>query len=143
MADRVMKSTGDAKDALAPAVVEVAEAPHVDPEWAANMAFAAEKVTFVVNESTDEGADNPVICGNSGDPRQFWRGVEYTEERRFLESLLRAKIVRYTQELVVDPRTGIQQYVQKPHQAPRYDVRVVNDPHKLGHEWLKSVRLQA
>ena len=137
---RIMKSTGPASIAIEEPELPEAEMV-IDQEWADNMAFNAEKVTFVVNESTEAGVDNPVICGNSGNARQFWRGIEYTEERRFLESLMRAKITRYSQRKVVDPQ-GIESYQQIPHTACRYDIRVLHDPHPKGHEWLKSIRLQ-
>ncbi len=137
---RLMKSVGKAKESLDPALVEPTDKP-VDKDWADMMTFNKQKVTFVINESTDTNADNPVICGNSGEPKQFWRGVEYTEERRFLESLARAKPTSFTQKLVVDPN-GIKSYVHMPHTAGRYDIRVIHDPHPRGLDWLKSILAQ-
>ena len=139
---RVMKSTGPAKEALEPALIEPVDRP-VDLEWAANMAFAKELVTVRVAESTDKNAEQVVEIFNSGDRMLFPRGKEVTCERRFVETMARSKITSFTQKKVKIETTGIEQYVEVPHTALRYPFQVVRDDHPRGGDWLKSVLAEA
>ena len=139
---RVMKSTGPAKEALEPAHIEPVDRP-VDTEWAALMAFAKELVTIRVAESTDKNAEQVVEVFNNGDRQLFPRGKEVTCERRFVESLARAKITSYSQKLIKVEQTGVEQYVEVPHTALRYPFHVVRDDHPRGGDWLKAVLAEA
>lgn len=144
--DRKMTTSG--KPALAPSVVDQVDRP-VNKEWADQMRFNAEKISFSVMPSSEKNAEDPVYCANNGDlapvsPRPGWlyRGHEYTVERRFLESLLRAKIVTYTQREEVDP-AGVRQILQVPTAACRYQIRVVRDDNPLGVAWFKHIMMEA
>lgn len=136
---RRLSSTGPA--VLEAAQVEVVDRP-VDKEWADMMAFARQKVKIVINPSTDKNAEDPVYIGNQGDSMWLKRNEEHVIERRFVESLARAKITSYTQREEQDP-SGIRHVINVPHTACRYPFRVVEDPHPRGGDWLRAVLLEA
>ena len=138
-APRKLSSEGKAK--LAPTLVEPVERP-VDKEKLEMLAFAAQKLTIVINPSNQTNAEDPVYVGNSGDPLWLKRNVEHTIERRFVESLARAKVTTYSQREDIAPN-GVKHILNIPHTACRYDFRVVHDPHPRGGEWLKAVLLEA
>ena len=145
---RKMAATGKAEIEKAEPVIDVVDRP-VDSDWADMMQFAKMPITIVVNETTDKNAENPVYCSNNGDlapveptPGWLYRGKEYTIERRFVESLARAKVTTYSQREQSDPATGIRHIVNVPHVAPRYQFRVVHDPHPRGADWLRSILLE-
>lgn len=140
---RVMKGIGPAKEALSPEVLSVEPAKRIDPEWAANMAFAHELITIRVDESTDENAEQKVEVWNNSDLMVFPRGVEVTCERRFVESLMRAKPTKYSQAAVLDEFGKVGAYKEIPHRALRYHFAVVRDDSPHGQAWLKSTLAQA
>ena len=140
---RLMKGTGQAKDSLTPEVLNVEPAKRVDPEWAANMAFAKELITIRVDESTDENAEQKVEVWNNGELMVFPRGKEVTCERRFVESLMRAKPTKYSQQAVLDEFGKVGGYKEIPHRALRYHFAVVRDESPHAQSWLKSTLAQA
>lgn len=143
--ERQIQSTGPATQAApAPSLVQVADRP-VDKEWADMVAFSRQMVTININDSADKNAENPVFVGNNGEmpmvdgnPGWLFRNKDYTIERRFVESLCRAKITTYTQRDEVAP-DGTPHKIMVPHTALRYPFRVVNDPHPRGADWLKAI----
>lgn len=142
-APRKLKSTGPAKEALEkPSVVEPVESAHIDPEWAENMEFNREKITVRLLDSTDQNAEKTVRVWNNGDPMDFPRGVEVTCERRFVETLARAKPTTFTQKAVMDEHGGPRDYMNISHRALRYPFTVVRDDNKVGQAWLKAVVAQ-
>ena len=141
-APRVMKAEGKAKDALEPPkIVEAAQGPIAD-EWALNMAFNREKVTIRVAESTDQNAEKIITVWNNGEPMHFPRGQEVTCERRFVETLMRARETRYTQKAMLDDVGKVKEYQNIPRTALKYDFSVVRDDNPIGSAWLKAVMAQ-
>lgn len=144
---RLMKGTGPAEDALEPEKVEQVERvqtkTHIDKEWAANMAFAKELITIRVDESTDENAEKQVEVWNNGDLMIFPRGKDVTCERRFVETLMRAKPTKYSQRAVLDDLGKVGGYQEIPQRALRYHFQVVKDDSPLGQAWLKACLSQA
>lgn len=138
---RIQESTGPA--ALSKETVDVAPAMRVDKEWAGNMAFAKELITVRVDESTDEHAEKQVEVWNNGDLMVFPRGSEVTCERRFVETLMRAKPTKYSQKAILDDLGKVGAYQEIPHRALRYHFAVVRDDNPLGQVWLKSILSQA
>lgn len=139
---RVMKSGGPAKDALEPATIERVDRP-VNKEWADMMAFSKEKVTIRVSETTEKNAERVVEVFNNGERQLFPRGQEVTCERRFVESLARAKITTYTQQQFRDERTQTDNIREVPHVGLRYPFTVIRDDHPRGMDWLKSILAEA
>lgn len=137
--ERVMKSTGDASEALAPndRVIQVVE--HVgDPEKAAMLAFMNERIDVRLATSTDKNAEQVVeICVN-GHLEALRRGVTKTVPRFIVDRLARVKITGYQQKEVINSE-GIRQYVHQPVTGLRYDFSVTNDPSPYADAWLKSI----
>lgn len=140
---REQKVDGPAMESLSRPKPETGErvkvATHLDKEWAANIAFSREMVTVRVNESPDENAEKIVEVWNNGEIMRFPRGSEVTCERRFVESLMRAKPIRFTQKAVLDDTGTITGYREVPHAALRYPFTMVRDDSPLGGAWLKSI----
>jgi hypothetical protein len=143
---RVQKGTGPAEKSLSPEKVDaepkIAVASNVDSEWVANMEFMREKITVRVDEAEDENAEKVVTVWNNGDPMHFPRGKEVTCERRFVETLMRAKPTKYSQKAVLDDLGKVGAYAEIPHRALRYHFSVVEDKNPLGRQWLKVVLAQ-
>lgn len=140
---RLMKGTGPAKDALSKTELDVQPSNRVDPEWAGNMAFAKELITIRVDESEDENAEKNVEVWNNGDLMVFPRGQDVTCERRFVETLMRAKPTKYSQKAVLDDLGKVGGYQEIPHRALRYHFQMVRDDNPLGAAWLKATLSQA
>jgi hypothetical protein len=145
---RKVSSTGPALESVKPAAfLESPEKP-VDKEHLEMIAFSRQMVTIVINDSAEKNAENPIYCANNGNlpmvdgkPGWLFRNKEYTIERRFVESLARAKITSYTQRDEVAPDSTPHK-IMVPHTACRYPFRVIHDPHPRGADWLKSVLLE-
>lgn len=144
---RVQEGTGPAEKSLSPDTTEAGQRVEVkssiDKEWVANMAFMKEPITIRVDEGTDENAEKFVEVWNNGDYQKFERGKEVTCERRFVETLMRAKPTKYSQKAVLDDLGKVGAYQEIPHRALRYHFQVVRDDNPLGKVWLKAVLAQA
>lgn len=136
---RALTTEGPAK--LEGRSVEPVDRP-MDKEWLDMVAFSREKVTIVINADTNPNAEDPVGVGNNGDWLWLKREQSHTIERRFVESLARAKVTSYTQREEIGPN-GVRLYINVPHTACRYPFRVENDPHPRGRDWLKAVLAEA
>lgn len=146
---RIQSSTGPAGESLkGPTSVEVPERP-IDREWLGMVGFSREMITIVVCSSPEKNAEDPVFCGNNGQgpavdgvpTNWLYREKEYTIERRFVESLLRAKITTFTQRDDTAP-DGTKHKINVPHTACRYQIRVVRDDHRRGADWLRAILLE-
>ena len=134
------KLSSEGRATLTPTLVAAVDRP-VDKEKLDMLAFAAQKLVIVINPSNEKNAEDPVYIGNSGNSMWLRRNVEHTIERRFVESLARAKITSYTQKEDIAP-DGTKHILNIPHTACRYQFRVVSDPHPRGAEWLKNILLE-
>ena len=122
-----------------PSIEQVEPSTHIDPEWSANIAFSKELITIRVHESTEENAEKFVEVWNNGDYMKFTRGQEHTCERRFVESLMRAKPIRYSQKAVLDDFGKVGGYQEIPSTALRYSFTIVRDDNPLSQAWLKHI----
>lgn len=105
-------------------------------EYAKELAFMAEKVTFVVGETTDINAVNPVPAGVNGKIKYFTRGEEYCEPRHFLDSLICRENSVQTRQYR-DGENIDQTKISSKH-ALKYPISIINDPSgKLGIAWFK------
>lgn len=136
---REMKSTGPAREALQPRIVEPVERP-LDPEKLANLAFMEEGVTVLIH-ATDrpEDVQFPEVW-NGGRKEIFRRGEPKRVKRKFVEVLARMKITRYRQEKVTN-HEGVEGYRYVPYSALAYPFVVEEDTEK-GRAWLKLVLAQ-
>lgn len=138
---RTIKSTGPARKAIEPALIETVDRP-VDKDWADQMAFNEEPVRVLVHESTDKNAELIVEVYNNGVPQRFIRGQAQVVKRKFLEVLARAKMTTQGQQLIKDGE-GNDTYRMVPHTALRYPFSVMEDSNPRGADWLKAVLAEA
>lgn len=135
-APRVLKSTGDAKDALEQRGVQVCERP-VDEEKLAMLAFMEEPVTVHIHTTSDKQAEQVFEIFNNGQREVFKRGETKTVKRKFVNELAIRKATGYEAVPFTDPN-GVKGIKYVPNTALRYPFSVVNDPHPRGADWLKA-----
>lgn len=140
-APRVMKSTGPAKDALEPALIQAVDRP-VDPEKLAMLAFMEEPVTVHILETGNPLDADVFEIINGGKIELFRRGETKTVKRKFVDILASRKLTTFTQKRVRD-NDGVMQDVQQPRSSLMYPFSVVHDPHPRGADWLKATLAQA
>ncbi len=138
---RKLKTTGPAKDALSPALIEPVDSPF-KKQWAEDMQFNEEKVEVTVHTTSDKNAEPIVEVYNNGVPQRFIRGKRQTVKRKFVEVLARAKMTSYgNQKIMLDG--GDETYVYPESTALRYPFTVHSDPNSRGIDWLKSILAEA
>lgn len=133
---RVLKSTGDARDALERRGVQIVEKP-VDEEKLAMLAFMEEPVTVHIHTTSDKEAEQVFEVFNNGQREVFKRGETKTVKRKFVNELATRKATTYVNQRKRDAE-GVQQEVYVPTSALRYPFSVVSDPHPRGADWLKA-----
>lgn len=107
-------------------------------EWAANMAFMEEMVTFEVNTSNDPSFPARIpIYGNDGHEFVVEPGKQYTLPRRYLDCLARARPVNFRNEEYAEP-DGTRGYRYPMARGHRYPVAVINDTPR-GRAWLRAI----
>ena len=107
-----------------------------------DLAFLAEPVTIHIHDVSDENADGRFTIWNNGRPFTFTRGETKTVPRYIVEELMRARTTRYSNQLRVDPLTGVQEYHWPSRTGVRYPFSIVEDRNPLGREWAARVRAQ-
>jgi len=136
--DRVMKSTGPAREALQPQYVQIVDRPlkELDQEKLAMLQFFEEPVTIMVHTTSDQNAEQVFELFNNGRREVFTRGETKTVARKFVEILATRKPTTYTQKKKRD-EDGIMHEVQVPTTALRYPFSVLHDPNPKGADWLR------
>ena len=137
---RVMKSTGPAKDALEPTVIQVVDRP-VDGEKLAMLKFMEDPITIFVHESTNPSDETIFDVCNGGKREIFRRGETKTVARKFVDILATRKITTYAQQRVQNSQ-GIWEDKQIPRSTLRYPFSVQHDPHPRGADWLNTMLRQ-
>lgn len=99
-------------------------------------AFMEQKVTFLIAETDDENAPNPVSCGVNGVIRTFWRGREYTDKRMFIDSLI--KVVRKVKTVNFKNSDGVDDTKMEVRSVLAYPLQILDDPAgDLGRRWFR------
>lgn len=104
-------------------------------DFARDLAFMEEKITFTISESEVENAVNPVEVSVNGEKLRFYRGRQYTAERKYVNALINVCFsVRTVNKK--DPNTGLDvtEIVRTPYQA--YPISINHDPSPYGAKWL-------
>lgn len=140
--DRLMKSTGDAKDSLEPNLIARVSEHGVDQEKLAMLAFMNEDVTIRIGTTTDKNAEQVFEININGKGEFFRRGETKTLKRYFVDHMLRLKQTVYTQKEVINPE-GIKDILQVPHTALKYDFSIERDDNRLGESWKRAVLAEA
>ena len=133
----ILKSTGDAKDALEQRGVQIVERP-VNEEKLAMLKFMEDPVTVHIHTTSDKEAEQVFEVFNNGQREIFRRGETKTVKRKFVNELAIRKAVTYRNSRERDSE-GVQQEKYQPVTALRYPFSVVSDPHPRGADWLKAM----
>ncbi len=140
---RAMESTGPARDALEPPLIDPVET--VDHKKLDELVFMEDTLTVYVHDSEDPNADPMPMVGNGGDRNIIWlkRGERVQIKRKYVEVLARAKITRYTQKLIKDD-LGNDKYIHMPRTTLRIPFSVEVDPAgEKGARWLQGILAEA
>lgn len=107
----------------------------LESDYFKDLAFMEEDVLITVSETEDANAENPVIVGNNGIFKVFFRGHPTVAKRKFVDCL----IVKSTR--VTTPETlngaGERTNLIKQHNAHKYPFTVNEDRSPKGAEWLR------
>lgn len=139
---RLMKSTGDASDALESTIFLSNTDRPVDMEKLAILAFMEEMITIRMATTTDKNAAQVFDLQVNSQYAFFRRGETKTLKRYFVDRLCRLKQTIYTQKEVINSE-GIKDILNVPHTALLYDFSVVRDDNPRGADWLAHVQAEA
>lgn len=139
--ERVLRSTGDASQALdRPVLEKVSESP-MDGEYIAMMAFLREPVEIKIAENGDEQAEQVFEINVNGRLEFFRRGETKVVPRYIVDRLLRMKETRYMQKEVVNA-DGVKDIVHPTVTTLKYDFAITGDRNPLGKAWARAVRAE-
>lgn len=131
----VQLDLGTDADDLAIVTEESMQSPHVK-EYARELAFMEDEITFTIMKSDAPNAIDPVECAVNGVQKKFYRGMQYKAARKFLNALIN---VCFNVETVnrKDPNTGLDktEVVRTPYTP--YVISVMHDPSPIGAKWLE------
>ena len=133
---RTLRSTGPAKKALDPQVIEPAD-KMPNKAWSDQMAMNEEFVDIRLSETTDKNANPVPDIYVNGVAQRFIRGQKQKVRWKFVECLARARKTSWTQEPYEDAY-GVRNVRNIPHSALEYDFSLVDSPQKF-HDRLKAV----
>ena len=119
-------------------------AAYVDHEKIEMLKFMEEPVTIHILDSADKNADQIFQVSVNGRTKLFERNKTYTVKRKYVETLLRARPVQYTQKKldVRDVSDGVNAYKDVGRRGLRYPFTIVEDKNPRGIEWFKHVSMQ-
>ena len=139
---RLLKSSGDAKDALETPVIERAGDHPLDQERMAMLAFMNEPVTIRIATTTDKNAAQVFEININGKMEFFRRGEVKTVNRYFVDLMLRLKETSYSQSEVLN-KEGIKDILHIPHTGLKYDFSIERDDSPYGESWKRAVLAEA
>ncbi len=141
-AERLMKSTGPAKESLeTPTIARVSEFG-IDQEKLDMLAFMNEPVTVRIGTTTDKNAAQVFEININGNLEFFRRGETKTVKRFIVDRMLRLKETVYSQKEVVNSE-GIKDILQIPQTALKYDFSIERDDNPLGDSWKRHTLAEA
>lgn len=117
---------------------EAVAAAGVGNDYLKQLAFMEEKITVIVNESSNPNDDPLPMVGVNGTNQFFVRGEPTLVKRKFVEVLARAKTEAVTTK--VDERNS-----ENPtnrilrNRAHKYPFQVVEDRNSRGRDWLTAI----
>lgn len=141
-AERVLKSTGDSKDALDTPRIARANEFGVDQEKLDMLAFMNEQVTVRIGTTTDKNAPQVFEINVNSNLHFFRRGETKKVPRYIVDRMLRLKQTVYTQKEVINAE-GIKDIVHIPHTALLYDFSIERDDNPMGKSWERAVLAEA
>lgn len=121
--------------------IEVVHTNGVDTGLADALAFAEEKVTVMIHDSSDPNDENPVQLACNGVNQFLFRGQAQDVKRKYVEILANARRTRISTPEVTDA-TGARTNMVRKTSALRYPFSVIYDANPRGASWLKSLMSQ-
>lgn len=137
-ATRLLKSTGDSKEALETPAIARASGHPMDGEKMAMLAFMNEPVVVRIGTTTDKNAPQVFEINVNSNLHFFRRGETKKVPRYIVDRMLRLKQTVYTQKEVINAE-GIKDIVHIPHTALLYDFSIERDDNPMGKSWERAV----
>jgi len=107
----------------------------MNSDYFKELAFMEEEVRIMVHETEDQNAENPVIIGNNGIFKEFFRGRPTVAKRKFVDGLI-VKSTRVTTPEILNP-AGERTNIIKQHSAHKYSFSILQDRNPMGPAWLE------
>ena len=99
------------------------------------LSFMEDILEVMVQESTDQNAENPVQIGVNGVFAQLFRGVPTKIRRKFVDAMIVKNTMVKTPEFI--DGSGARAFKITQHHAMKYPFMLVHDPSPKGPEWLR------
>lgn len=115
--------------------VEPVDPQAINKDYLDALKFMEEEIVVLVQESSDQNAENPVQVGVNGVFAQFFRGIETRAKRKFVDALCVKNSIVQTPEFINGAGERAFKIVQR--QAMKYPFMVIRDGNPKGGEWLK------
>ena len=106
----------------------------LNTDYLQELAFMEEEITVMVQESSDENAENPVIVGCNGVFKQFFRGQPTLAKRKFVDCLI-VKSGRVTTPKIRNG-AGEDAFAIRQHSAHKFPFTIIEDRNPKGREWV-------
>lgn len=100
------------------------------------LAFMEEEIEILVHETSDENAENPVIVGNNGTFKLFFRGQPTVAKRKFVDSLI-VKTGRVSTPEFING-AGERARAIRQLSAHKFSFSVIQDRNPNGAAWLRN-----
>lgn len=104
-------------------------------------AFMNEKVTVLLHDSEQEGANQVEVFTVNGVNQPVIRNRPQDVKRKYVEAMARCRVTKYRQ-MQADP-TRPDSILMRSHTVPKYPFSVIHDPNPKGPQWLKEIMSQA
>ena len=132
---------GDGTLAAGGAPIQVIDSSALNDGYAEELAFMEEPIEIMVQETSDENAENPVIVGVNGIFKAFFRGQNTVAKRKFVDALI-VKTSRVTTPKVKN-YAGEDAFAIRQHSAHKFPFLVISDRNPRGTEWLRRRMAEA
>lgn len=120
---------------LAVVTDEDMDKPHVK-EYARDLAFNEDKITFTIGMDNNPNAEDPVPCGVNGEYKYLKRGVKHTLPRKFVDSLI--KTTQTVKPETYEDANGLKQTRLKTKFTAVYPISIHHDPAgEVGVRWFE------
>lgn len=122
--------------------VDIDVVRELSKDHAAMLQFLDEPVTVNIAETSEPGAENPVVLWVNGRSCVIPRGRDMTVRRMYVELLLRAKPEGINTRITRDGDGNVKNHVDKT-RALKYPFAIVHDTNPRGRAWAQKVRSEA
>lgn len=111
----------------------------VTAKYAHDLAFMEQEIEFLVSETQDKTAPNPIVVGVNGINKVIYRKQRYKMARKFLNAMISTFTDVDTKEYV--DANGLSQTRVETVTTPALNIQLLNDPAgALGFEWFAKAQ---